>query len=104
MRHRTTAHLAAAWAILFAAPPVYWATGRNDGLGTALSNRVVDHASAAMAIGCAGIALFCLARAQVADGQPSAVNRLLVLNAEPYPGRGTVLLLRQAIGFRHHQE
>jgi ketosteroid isomerase-like protein/L-lactate utilization protein LutC len=39
------------------------------------------------------------ARAQVAYGQPSAVNRLLVLNAEPHPGRGTVLLLREAIGF-----
>jgi hypothetical protein len=33
------------------------------------------------------------------DGQPSAINRLLVLNAEPHPGRGTVLLLREAIGF-----
>jgi YkgG family uncharacterized protein len=38
-------------------------------------------------------------RAQAAYGQPSAVNRLLILNAEPRPGRGTVLLLRQAIGF-----
>jgi hypothetical protein len=38
-------------------------------------------------------------RAQVAYGQPSAVNRLLILNAEPHPGRGTVLLLRGAIGF-----
>ncbi|HEY6478669.1 MAG TPA: LUD domain-containing protein [Streptosporangiaceae bacterium] len=56
-------------------------------LGTAL-RRVEDH---------------CLplesARAQVAYGQPSAVNRLLILNAEFRPGRGTVLLLRQAIGF-----
>jgi hypothetical protein len=39
------------------------------------------------------------ARAQSAYGQPSAVNRLLVLNAEPQPGRATVLLLREAIGF-----
>ncbi|MGW3356851.1 LUD domain-containing protein [Streptomyces bungoensis] len=39
------------------------------------------------------------ARAQAAYGQPSAVNRLLVLNAEPQPGRATVLLLREAIGF-----
>jgi hypothetical protein len=38
-------------------------------------------------------------RAQRVYGQPSAINRLLILNAEPYPGRGTVLLLRQAIGF-----
>jgi hypothetical protein len=39
------------------------------------------------------------ARAQQAYGRPSAVNHLLVLNAEPYPGRSTVLLLREAIGF-----
>jgi hypothetical protein len=39
------------------------------------------------------------ARAQEVYGQPSAVNRLLILNAEPHPGRGTVLLLREAIGF-----
>jgi hypothetical protein len=39
------------------------------------------------------------ARTQVAYGQPSAVNRLLILNAEPRPGRGIVLLLREAIGF-----
>ncbi len=38
-------------------------------------------------------------RAQQAYGASSAVNRLLVLNAEPEPGRGTVLLLRTAIGF-----
>ena len=38
-------------------------------------------------------------RTQVAYGWPSAINRLLILHAEPYPGRGTVLLLRQAIGF-----
>ena len=39
------------------------------------------------------------ARAQAVYGQPSAINRLLILNAEHIPGRGTVLLLRQAIGF-----
>jgi hypothetical protein len=39
------------------------------------------------------------ARAQAVYGQPSAINRLLVLNAEPHPGRGIVLLLREAIGF-----
>jgi len=32
-------------------------------------------------------------------GRPSAINRVLILNAEPEPGRGTVLLLREAIGF-----
>ncbi|WP_037888058.1 hypothetical protein [Streptomyces viridochromogenes] len=39
------------------------------------------------------------ARARAVYGQSSAVNRLLVLNAEPRPGRATVLLLREAIGF-----
>jgi len=38
-------------------------------------------------------------RAMKDYGQPSAVNRLLILNAEPQPGRATVLLLREAIGF-----
>lgn len=38
-------------------------------------------------------------RAMRAYGVPSAPNRVLVLNAEPHPGRGTVLLLREAIGF-----
>ncbi|WP_326844193.1 lactate utilization protein (plasmid) [Streptomyces sp. NBC_01558] len=39
------------------------------------------------------------ARTREAYGRPSAVNRLLILNAEHQPGRGTVLLLREAIGF-----
>ncbi|HEV7711763.1 MAG TPA: LUD domain-containing protein [Asanoa sp.] len=39
------------------------------------------------------------ARAMGAYGQPSALNRILIINAEPQPGRGTVLLLREAIGF-----
>jgi hypothetical protein len=39
------------------------------------------------------------AAALKAYGVPSAVNRLLILNAEPHPGRGTVLLLRESIGF-----
>jgi hypothetical protein len=38
-------------------------------------------------------------RAMSAYGRPSAINRLLILNAEPEPGRGVVLLLREAIGF-----
>ncbi|MGA8112681.1 MAG: LUD domain-containing protein [Actinocatenispora sp.] len=39
------------------------------------------------------------ARALAVYGWPSAVNRLLILNAEVRPGYGTVLLLREAIGF-----
>jgi hypothetical protein len=66
MKHRTAAYLAAAWGILFAAPHIYWATGRKDGLGTALSDRVVRDAGTSMAISCAGIALFCLCGAAVA--------------------------------------
>ncbi|UPK73631.1 lactate utilization protein [Nocardioidaceae bacterium SCSIO 66511] len=41
-------------------------------------------------------------RVMNAFGKPSAVNRILILNAlspEFFPGRGTVLLLREAIGF-----
>jgi acyl-CoA hydrolase len=38
-------------------------------------------------------------RAMKVYGRPSALNRILILNAEPEPGRGTVLLLREAIGF-----
>jgi hypothetical protein len=38
-------------------------------------------------------------RAMKVYGRPSAINRLLVLNAEPEPGRGVVLLLREVIGF-----
>ena len=39
------------------------------------------------------------ARARATYGRPSAINKLLVVNAEPFPGRTTVLLLREAIGF-----
>jgi L-lactate utilization protein LutC len=38
-------------------------------------------------------------RARLVYGRPSAINKLLIMNAEPFPGRTTVLLLRQAIGF-----
>jgi hypothetical protein len=72
------------------APRAIWIVGAQKvvpDLGTAL-RRVEEH---------------CLplenARAQAVYGGPSAINRLLILNAELYPGRGTVLLLRQAIGF-----
>lgn len=56
-------------------------------LGTAL-RRVEEHALPLES-----------ARAQAVYGMPSAVNRLLILNADPRPGRGTVLLLREAIGY-----
>jgi hypothetical protein len=39
------------------------------------------------------------ARARVAYGRASAINKLLIVNAEPFPGRTMVLLLREAIGF-----
>jgi hypothetical protein len=34
-------------------------------------------------------------RARAAYGRPSAVNKLLIVNAEPFPGRTTVLLVRE---------
>ncbi|HEY1825985.1 MAG TPA: LUD domain-containing protein [Acidimicrobiales bacterium] len=39
------------------------------------------------------------ARVQAAIGSPSSVNFLLIMNANYVPGRGKVLLLREAIGF-----
>ncbi|WP_033212288.1 nuclear transport factor 2 family protein [Kitasatospora phosalacinea] len=39
------------------------------------------------------------ARTEAAYGQPSAVNQLLVLHAPPRFTRGTVLLLREAVGY-----
>jgi LUD domain len=39
------------------------------------------------------------ARSQQAYGLPSAINHLFIVNADPFPGRSTVLLLRDAIGF-----
>ena len=38
-------------------------------------------------------------RARAAYGRSSAINKMLIVNAEPVPGRTTVLLLRQPIGF-----
>lgn len=38
-------------------------------------------------------------RTKKAYGVPSAINRVLILNAEPFPAPRTVLLLRQPIGF-----
>ena len=38
-------------------------------------------------------------RAMRVYGMRSAISRLLILNREPVPGRGTVLLLREVIGF-----
>src|SRR5215471_9439383 len=39
------------------------------------------------------------ARARAIYGRSSAINKVLILNAEQLPGRATVLLVRQAIGF-----
>jgi len=39
------------------------------------------------------------ARARAIYGRSSAINKVLIVNAEPIPGRTTVLLVRQAIGF-----
>lgn len=73
-----------------AAPRVIWVVGAQKivpDLATAL-RRVEEH---------------CLPledeRVQKASGKPSALNRVLIMNAEMEPGRGTVLLVREAIGF-----
>jgi hypothetical protein len=73
-----------------AAARVIWVVGAQKvvpGLSAAL-RRIEDH---------------CLPlendRAMKVYGRPSAINRVLILNAEPESGRGTVLLLREAIGF-----
>jgi len=39
------------------------------------------------------------ARARAIYGRSSAINKVLIVNAEPVPGRATVLLVRHAIGF-----
>ncbi|GAA0231731.1 hypothetical protein GCM10009527_030350 [Actinomadura nitritigenes] len=73
-----------------AAPQVIWVVGAQKvvpDLSTAL-RRIEDH--------CVPLEN---ERCVEAYGVPSALNRVLVLNAEPHPGRGTVLLLREAIGF-----
>src|SRR3984957_1092114 len=69
---------------------VIWIVGAQKGvpdLSTAL-RRVEEHALPLES-----------ARTKAAYGWPSAINRLLILDAEHQPGRGTVLLLREAIGF-----
>ena len=38
-------------------------------------------------------------RALQAYGQPSAINKLLIVNGESYPGRITVILVKQRLGF-----
>jgi Protein of unknown function (DUF3995) len=66
MRHRTWAYLAAAWAIAFAAPHVYWATGRTAGLGTALGSATLDNAGWGLQLLNGGIAVFSLCGAATA--------------------------------------
>jgi len=39
------------------------------------------------------------ARCEVAYGHPSSINKVLIVNREPFQGRTTVLLVDEAIGF-----
>jgi len=39
------------------------------------------------------------ARCEVAYGRPSAINKILIVNREPFQGRTTVLLIDEAIGY-----
>lgn len=66
MSHRRRAYLAAGWAIVFALPHLWWATGAKDGLGTALSDSIVAESGVGIALLCAAIAVFCLCGAAVA--------------------------------------
>lgn len=66
MSHRSWAYLAAAWAIIFAAPHVYWSTGATGGLGTALSDEIVENADSGMQLGNAAVAALCLCGAAIA--------------------------------------
>ena len=101
MRHRTAAYLAAAWAIAFAAPHVYWATGRKDGLGTTLSDQVVRGAGLGMAISCAAIALFCLCGAAAALATvrdwPAPLRRLVRRVLIGLTWFGAVVLLARSV-------
>jgi hypothetical protein len=38
-------------------------------------------------------------RVQQVYGQDSAINKLLIVNGEAYPGRITVVLVKQQLGF-----
>ena len=38
-------------------------------------------------------------RTQRVYGQPSAINKLLIINGEAYPGRITIVLVKQQLGF-----
>lgn len=66
MRDRNRAFLAAGWAVTFAAPHIYWATGQKAGLGTALSGDIVANAGTGMQLLNAAIAAFLLCGALTA--------------------------------------
>lgn len=77
MSRRGTASLAAGWAVVFALPHLWWATGRKDGLTTALSESIVSGAGTGMALACGAIAVFCLCGAAVALGSVAEHPELL---------------------------
>ncbi|MPZ62824.1 MAG: DUF3995 domain-containing protein [Propionibacteriales bacterium] len=64
--HRLWAYLAAAWALVFAAPHFYWATGAEAGLRTALSDEIVSEAGGGFQLLNLGIGLFVTAGAATA--------------------------------------
>jgi hypothetical protein len=101
MRQRMWAYLAATWAVLFAAPHVYWATGRTEGLGTALSNEIVDDAGVAMAVNCALIAVIRLCGAAVALGTvrpwPARLDRAARRTLLVLAWFGAVLLVARSV-------
>jgi hypothetical protein len=78
------AYAAAAWALAFALPHVYWGAGGRAGLATAVSVQLATDRSTAFQVINWGIALFCLAGGSVALAAtrgmaPGVVRRLVQL-------------------------
>ncbi|MQA97547.1 MAG: DUF3995 domain-containing protein [Streptosporangiales bacterium] len=101
MRHRMWAYLAAAWAIAFAAPHVYWASGAVGGLDTALSEAIIRDLGLGFQLLNAGIALFCLCGAATALATlrvwPPRWARLARRVLLGLTGMGAFLLLARSI-------
>jgi hypothetical protein len=58
-RSPVAAYGAAAWALVFAVPHLYWGMGATTGLTTSLNQQILDHRTAGFLAGLWGIAAFC---------------------------------------------
>ncbi len=63
---RWAGYAAAAWALVFAVPHLYWGMGGTIGLTTSLNKQILDHRTAGFLAGNLGIAAFCVAGGLVA--------------------------------------